>query len=251
MSRVDATRNIRHALRQLLPPRPALEDQRRIPRFLGLSLLTLAMVVMMTALLLALHIQREMLAVLPVLWLIGFFGGIPLVMGRRARDGRTLQQRIAKWEEDPRRQALERLGLDLAAGRLPEGLAAQELLNLEATAADWRLVREALETMSWAHGRIAEVRDQLRAQVDEAMRNLLAEYGTGFPLGPSPFLMERARTLFGEIAGEAATLSRLQARRFDLPTDHSLEDLRSSLDRLREARMAQQEMIDRTTVEKL
>lgn len=184
----------------------------------------------------------------PAIWLTYFVISLPIVFVLRKRDGERARRAVGDWEADPRRQAIERLGLDLAAGRVPEGMPPQELIALEAVAADWRLVREALETMSWARGELCHVRDRLRVQVDEAMANLLAEAGSGSPLGPSPFLLERARGLFSEIAGEAAVLSRLQARRFDLPTDASLEALRVSLSRLKEARLAQQELTDHPTL---
>lgn len=248
MARVDPTRNVRHAVRQLLPPRPEVGANRRLIRYARNLFFSLLLVVMVNALLMAVHAPRGLIAGFAFAWLGYLIVSFPIVLVLRSRDGDRLRQAIGNWEADPRRQAVERLGLDLAAGRVPEGVPPQELMALEAVAADWRLVREALETMTWARGDLADVRDRLRIQVDEAMANLLAEAGSGSPLGPSPFLMERARALFSEIAGEAAALSRLQARRFDLPTDASLEALRHSLTRLREARLAQQELTDHPTL---
>lgn len=221
---------------------------RRLVRYARTLFFSLLLVVMVNALFMALHVPKEIIAAGPIVWLAYLVLSFPLVLVLRTRDRDRFRQAIGDWEADPRRQAVERLGLDLAAGRVPEGMPPQELMALEAVAADWRLVREALETMSWARGDLAEVRDRLRVQVDEAMANLLAEAGSGSPLGPSPFLLERARGLFSEIAGEAAVLSRLQARRFDLPTDASLEALRASLSRLKEARLAQQELTDHPTL---
>lgn len=217
----------------------------RYARSLFLSLL---LIVLLNALVMALHAPGWAAVVGPIIWLTYFVISFPVALVLRARDGDRVRRAIGDWEADPRRQAVERLGLDLAAGRVPEGMPPQEVIALEAVAADWRLVREALETMSWARGELCHVRDRLRVQVDEAMANLLAEAGSGSPLGPSPFLMERARSLFGEIAGEAAALSRLQARRFELPTDASLEALRATLSRLKEARLAQQELTDHPTL---
>jgi hypothetical protein len=217
-------------------------------RFARASFVWLLVALLTNSLLSALDFSKPLLALAPALWLAYVVVATPFVLVLRRRDGERLRRAVGQWEADPRRQAIERLGLDLAAGRVPEGMPPQEVLTLEAAAADWRLVREALEAMSWARGDLADVRDHLRLQVDEAMANLLAEAGSGSPLGPSPFLMERARNLFGEIAGEAAALSRLQARRFDLPTDASLEGLRASLSRLREARLAQQELTDQPVI---
>jgi hypothetical protein len=248
VARVDPTRNVRHAIRQLLPARPEQEVSHRLIRYARNLFLSLLLVVMVNALLMAFHVPKGVMVIGPILWLTYLALSLPLVVVMLRRDGEAMRQAIGDWEADPRRQAVERLGLDLAAGRLPEGMPPPELMALEAVAADWRLVREALETMSWARGDLVLVRDRLRVQVDEAMVNLLAEAGSGSPLGPSPFLLERARELFSEIAGEAAILSRLQARRFDLPTDASLEALRASLSRLKEARLAQQELTDHPTL---
>lgn len=231
-----------------MPPRPEPGVNRRLVRYVRALFFSLLLVVMVNALLVGLHAPSWLIAGSVFAWLGYLFLSFPVVLVLRARDGDRMRRVISDWEGDPRRQAVERLGLDLAAGRVPEGMPPQELMALEAVAADWRLVREALETMSWARGELSQVRDRLRVQVDEAMANLLAEAGSGSPLGPSPFLLERARTLFSEIAGEAATLSRLQARRFDLPTDASLEALRASLSRLKEARLAQQELTDHPTL---
>ena len=248
VSRVDPTRNVQHAIRQILPPRPSMGENRRLVRFVRAIFLGLLVSIVLTAFFGVLNAPKWLVAAPSLFWLLSFTVATPVIFVLRGRDGDRVRRAIGEWESDPRRQAIERLGLDLSAGRVPEGLPAQELGALEAAAADWRLVREALETMTWARGDLAAVRDRLRSQVEDAMANLLAEAGSGSPLGPSPFLIERARTLFGEIAGEAAALSRLQARHFDLPTDDSLEALRFSLARLREARMAQQELTDQPTL---
>ncbi|MGV3617693.1 MAG: hypothetical protein ACO1SV_20395 [Fimbriimonas sp.] len=248
MARVDPTRNVRHAVRQILPPRPTVGENHRLARLIRAGLGALFLCVALSALFAVLGAPLLLVRAVPAVWLVVFGLAVPMTFLLRSRERERLRSDIGEWESDPRRQAIERLGLDLTAGRMPEGLPPQELATLEAAAADWRLVRESLEAMSWARGELAQVRDRLREQVDEAMANLLAEAGSGSPLGPSPFLLERARELFGEIAGEAGALSRLQARRFDLPTDASLEALRGSLARLREARLVQQELTDHPTL---
>jgi hypothetical protein len=185
-------------------------------------------------------------------WLAFLGFTLPFALWLRARDRGRARRAEGEWESDPRRRAIESLGLDLLAGRLPTALAADDVVALEAASAEWRLVRDAIEPLTYAKDEVARVCARLRDQLDEAMANLLAEAGAGSPIGPSPFLVERARELFAEISAETAALVRLDVGRLHLPTDASLEAVRRSVLRLREARLAREElaMLDQTSLKR-
>lgn len=242
MARVDPTRNVRHAVRHLLPTRPEPLEHRRLARFLITLGATLVVAASLSAILGALGAPQTYVAIPALVWLCIFALGTPLAIMMFRRDLRYRKREAAEWKSDYRRQAIERLALDLAAGRVPEGLQPPELMALDSVAADWRLAREALEAMSFSDGEASMLRHYLKEQADEAMRNILAEAARGSTIGPSPFMLERAQRLFAEMCGEAAALSRLNVRPVSPPTDESLEELQRGLARLREFRESQEDV---------
>lgn len=242
MTRVDPTRNIRHALRTLLPARPEMKANGRLVRFFVTLLGSLFVTILSLNLLVALDASKGIRTGVALAWMFLLIVGSPIVFFLRARDGDRLRQEVGRWLADPRRLAAERLFLDLSAGRVPPGMVANDLVALDAAAGDWRGCHEALAALEPPASSLRKIRDDLLAQADHAMLNVLAEAGAGSTLGVSPFAIERARSLFVEIASEANAIARSQSGPLRLPTDHSIEALRYGLDRLREARRAEEEL---------
>lgn len=244
MANADPTRSILHAIQVLSPTRPTLARGRRLTRFLLSVLISLLVVNLALSLLLALGAPRNMMLLVCLVWMFALCGGAPIVIYLTGRDHERHRARIRGWESDSRRLAIERLGLDLSASRMPSGLAVNDLFALDHAACDWLLSRDALDALSWARGELAKTRDELRLRLDEAMINVLAEAGAGHDLGPSPFVIERARALFVEVGAEANTLTQTQSPSVQLATDTSLESLRDSLDHLRDVRVARSRLVD-------
>lgn len=224
-----------------MPLRPAPVGNRRLVRFLALSLVSLLVLLLALNLFSAIGAPRSVGISLAIGWMAIISIGAPLTLFQRLRDQKTANQRYNNWESDARRLSIDRLGLDLASGRVPHGLQVQDIGVLENAATDWRHGREALDTLTWVTGDLAAARDELRRRMDEAMGNLLAEAGAGSPLGISPFALERARSMFLEIGREANQLARTNDCPGKFPTDASIEAMKPGLDKLRAARIARTE----------
>ncbi|AIE83890.1 hypothetical protein OP10G_0522 [Fimbriimonas ginsengisoli Gsoil 348] len=207
-------------------------------RFVAFALVSLLVVILSLSLLSAIGAPRYLGIGVVLLWMAFLGFGSPTVLILRAREDDEKRRQIRQWESDPRRLAVERLGFDLVAGRVTPGLTPRDLTALDDAAANWRQSRDTLETLTWARGPLAELRSSLRKRSDDAMLNLLAEAGVGHSLGPSPFLIERARELFTEIGAEASEMARNYCPTTLLATDTSLESLREDLDKLRLLRQA-------------
>jgi hypothetical protein len=244
MAHADPTRSILHAVRMLIPLRPVAVGGRRLARFLALVLAALLVVLLAISLLDAIGASKTVVLSVALAWMFVLCGGAPIVIFLGGRDHSRYRAAVRAWESDGQRLAIERLGLDLSAGRMPSGLHVNDLFALDHAASDWRMSRDSLEALAWARGELAGTRDELKRRMDEAMTNLLAEAGAGHELGPSPFLIERARALFVEVGTEAHTLTQTQSPSVHLPTDASLESLRTALDRLRDVRVARSQLVE-------
>jgi hypothetical protein len=241
MAKADPTHNVRHAIQVLLPERPASPGNRRLVRFLALALISLLVVILALTLLSAIGAPKDYGVGAAMIWMAFIAFGAPTAVIAGFRDREFNRATLRRWESDPRRLAMEQLGLDIAAGRISAGLSPSDVLALNEAAGDWRQSRDALDALTWVRGELAHARGLLRNRLDESMRNLLAESGAGHPLGPSPFLIERARELFVEVGAEANALARSQAPLLALNTDESLEALRDDLDLLRGLRALREE----------
>jgi hypothetical protein len=244
MANADPTRSILHAVRVLAPARPTMARGKRLTRFFLSVVISLLVVNLALTLLLAVGASHTLMLLLCIGWMFVLCGGAPIVIFLAGRDQETHRRHLREWESDSRRLAMERLGLDLSASRMPTGLAVNDLFALDHASCDWLLSRDALDALSWARGDLAKTRDELRFRLDEAMANLLAEAGAGHDLGPSPFVIERARSLFVEVGLEAQTLTHTQSPLVRLTTDSSLESLRNSLDQLRDVRVARSNLVE-------
>lgn len=178
---------------------------------------------------------------LAIVWMAIVCVGAPIAIVQRLRDERQSRHRFEVWENDPIRMAIDRIGLDLAAGRLPVNLDPEDVARLESAATEWRHGRDSLDSLSWAQAGLADTRDELREQMNVAMRNLLAEAGAGCSLGLSPFALERARNLFREIAREAGGIAETRSAFRQFETDASIEAMRPALERLRFERILRTE----------
>jgi len=244
MANADPTRNIKFAIRSILPDRPVANGNRRLIRFLGLVLVALLVVILALNVLNSIGSPKSIGLAVCLGWMSLLCVGTPITLFFSIKDQRAYQQAVAEWEANARRLAIEKLGLDLSAGRMPNGLVLSDIYGLDHAAGDWRQSRDALEALAWVRGDLGRIRDDLRARLDESMANVLAEAGAGHPLGPSPFLIERARALFAEVGVEANMLSQTQAPTLTLHTDDSLELLRASLTSLRDVREAGADFIE-------
>lgn len=233
MRSADPTYNIEYAVSTLVSPRPVPVGERRLARFLGLVVATLLVVLLSLILLNSVGASHELLVVISLAWMALLCGGSPIVILLGTRDTERCQEKLRQWQRDPRRLAIERLTLELSSGRLPVGVSVGDLVNLDLAASEWRQAREGLESISWISGVAGKVREKLKSRVDEAMTNLLAEAGAGNMLGPSPFLLERARELFAEIGMEVNTVAMSHVSALTLDTDDSLEEVRASLEDFR------------------
>lgn len=244
MANTDLTRSIHYAIRTLLPSRPHLVGRRRFAWFLGLVLVSLMVCTLVAGMTANLGLPKVYSVAVAATWVTLLSLGTPLTFYLAHRDQRANRSRVRDWELDARRLSMERLGLDLSAGRLPVGLTIADVLSLEQACADWRTSREGLESLSWLTADMARVRENLRHRLDDAMTNVLAEAGAGDTLGPSPFLIERARNLFAEVGSEANSMAQTQAPALHLQTDQSLMMLRSTLDEMRSVREAKDDLVE-------
>jgi|GEM_PF-3269612 len=235
---VDSSRHVRYAVRALLPPRPAPRRNRRlVAYFITIALSFLALVLGLN-IMFSLGVDRAWTVGVSFAWFVFLFISAPVVFVLRARDGDLHRRAVGAWEADARRLAMERLGNDLTAGRLTAGMSQAHLTQLEAAASDWRMAADALDSIVGTSEDLGRVRDELRSRIDRAMADLLVEAGSGSSLGTSPFMLERARTLFTEIAHEAIALAQSRAPLGHVGTDSSLESVRRGLTHLRELRRA-------------
>jgi len=204
---------------------------------LALSLVGLLVLLLALNLLSAVGVGKSAGIGLSIVWMTAISVGAPVVLYQRKCEEQELRRRSSEWEADPRRLSIDCLGLDLAAGRVPAGIKAEDIHALEGTTTDWRHGREALESLSWATGELALLRESLLVRMDEAMANLLGEAGSGSSLGISPFALERARTLFLEIGREANQIASSHANVPKFPTDDTIEAMRPELEQLRTIRI--------------
>jgi len=233
VSGFESTSNIRHAIKSLMPMRPAPLGNQRLVRFLALALVSLLVLLLALNLLSAVGVPKAIGIGLSITWMAIVSISAPTLLLMRAREENALGKRLSEWETNPRRLSMDRLALNLAAGRVPAGLKTEDIGALEETASDWRHGREALDGLVWAASELTSIRKALTIRMDEALANLLCEAGSAPALGLSPFSMERARALFLEISREANQVASSRATMPKFPTDESIEALRPELDRLR------------------
>lgn len=229
----ESTLNIRHAIKCLMPSRPAPLGNQRLVRFLALALVSLLVLLLALNLLSAVGVPKAVGIGLSITWMLVVSTSAPAILLMRAKEEKALGKKRSDWETNPRRLSLDRLGLDLAASRIPAGLKVEDIVALEDTATDWRHGREALDGLVWAAPELVSIRKALTSCMDEALANLLCEAVSAPPLGLSPFSMERARTLFLEIGREANQVASNRANMPKFPTDEAIEAMRPELDRLR------------------
>lgn len=236
MAKADPARSLLFAVECLIPATPRDAGHQKMVRFLAVALVALFVVILALSFLIASGQHRSFSAYIALGWVLFVCAGAAWTAVCVARDRQRWIDSYKHWSEDSRRLSVQQFGLDLKAGRLTRGLTQADLYALADAADDWRESRESLLSLNHSRGEFAKVRSDLILRMDEAMRNLLAEAGAGQALGPSPFLLERARSLFAEVGAEANDLARTQARALNLQTDESIEALRLELDRLRDLR---------------
>lgn len=211
-------------------------------RFLALAVVSLLFVILSIELFKALGSSTTVTVALGMGWMILLVIGAAYTLRLRWEEERRLRSRLSDWHSDPRRLAIDRLGIDLSARRVPQNLMGKDVEMLETAAGDWRDGREALEALGNLEGELAATRHKLNSRMDDAMLNLLAEAGAGCVLGLSPFAVERACLLFQEIAGEARQIAANRVSAPQFPVDESIEAMRPALEELRSARLASTEV---------
>lgn len=226
-----------------MPLMPVPVSNRMMVRFLALSVVSLLFVILSIELFRAMGASNAVTIALAMGWMVLSLIGAAYTLRLRWEEERRLRSRLSEWRTDSRRLALDRLGIDLSARRVPQNLMGKDIEMLEKAAGDWREGREALEALAYLEGEMASTRDVLNSKMDDAMLNLLAEAGGGCVLGLSPFAVERACLMFQEIAGEARQIAASRDSAALFPVDDSIEAMRPALEKLRAARCGKEEAI--------